>query len=68
MLVTAAIVASFNKDRNNYQAEVSFFRLILICLFVVFRPTREFFTHMETSPMPVKGCKFLPIMLDTHGH
>ena len=21
-------------------------------------PTREFFTHMETSPLPVKGCKF----------
>ena len=24
----------------------------------VYRPTREFFTHMETSPLPVKGCKF----------
>ena len=27
----------------------------------VFRPTREFFSHMETSPMPVKGCKFWPL-------
>ena len=27
-------------------------------LFVVFRPIREFFTHMETLPLPVKGCKF----------
>ena len=26
-------------------------------LFEVFRPTREFFTHMETLPLPVKGCK-----------
>ena len=24
----------------------------------VFRPTREFFSHLETSPLPVKGCKF----------
>ena len=30
----------------------------LICLFGVYRPTREFFTHMETSPLPVKACKF----------
>ena len=30
----------------------------LICLCGVYRPTREFFTHMETSPLPVKGCKF----------
>ena len=37
------------------------------CLFWVYRPTQEFFTLMETSPLPVKGCKFWP-MLDTHGH
>ena len=30
-----------------------------VCLFGVYRPTREFFTHMETSPLPVKDCKFL---------
>ena len=35
--------------------------------FGVYRPTREFFTDMETSPLPVKGCKFWP-MLGTHGH
>ena len=38
------------------------------CLFVcssrVYRPTREFFTHMETSLLPVK---FWPV-LGTHGH
>ena len=28
----------------------------------VFRPTREFFTHMETSPLPLKGWKFLPML------
>ena len=29
-----------------------------ICLFGVYRPTRECFTHMKMSPLPVKGCKF----------
>ena len=23
----------------------------------IFRPTREFFTHLETSPLQEKGCK-----------
>ena len=43
---------------------------VFVCsfrLFWAYRPTRKFFTHMETSPLPVKGCKFLP-MLGTHGH
>ena len=41
---------------------------LFVCLFEVCRPTREFFTHMETtSPLPVKGCKFFP-MLGTHSH
>ena len=38
------------------------------CLFGVYRSTREFFTHIMTSPLPVKGCQFGPIpMLGTHG-
>ena len=40
--------------------------LTKVCLFGVFRPTREFFTHMETSPLSLKGCKFWH-MLDTYG-
>jgi hypothetical protein len=28
-------------------------------LFTVLRPAQEFFTYMETSPLPVKGCKIL---------
>ena len=31
---------------------------ILVCLFVVLHPTREFFTHNETSPLPVKALLF----------
>jgi hypothetical protein len=26
-------------------------------LFTVLRPAQESFTYMETSPLPVKGCK-----------
>ena len=33
----------------------------------VWSPTREVFTYMETSPLPVKGCKFWP-MLVTYSH
>ena len=32
---------------------------LFVCLFGVFRPTREFFTYMETSPWPVKGLQIL---------
>ena len=32
-----------------------------------YRPTRESFTNMETSPLQVKGCKFLR-MFGIHGH
>ena len=38
-----------------------------VCLFGVIRPTRDFFIYMETSPLPVKGCKFLPLLVN-HGH
>ena len=31
---------------------------VFVCLFGVLRPTREFFTHMETSPLPVKAADF----------
>ena len=30
----------------------------IACLFGVFCPTRDFLTHLETSPLPVKGSKF----------
>ena len=37
-------------------------KVIDVCLFRVFRPTRECFTHMEMSPWSVKGCKFLSLL------
>ena len=38
-----------------------------VCLFGVLRPTQEFFTHIGTSLLSLKGFKFWPI-LGTHGH
>lgn len=39
----------------------------LFYLFILgFAPIREFSTHVETSPLTVKGCKILPIF-GTHG-
>ena len=32
-----------------------------------FHPSREFFTHMETSPLPVINCKVWP-MFGAYGH
>ena len=40
---------------------------IMFCLFIWSLSSHSIFTHMETSPLPVKGCKFWP-MLGTHGH
>ena len=40
----------------------SFFCVVLVWVFLFvrgFSPTRELFPHMETSQLPVKGCKFL---------
>ena len=31
---------------------------LFVYLFGAYHPTQEFFTHIEMSPFPVKGCKF----------
>ena len=55
----------FQRCRENTKKSARHY--LFVCLFRVFHPTREFFTHLETSPLPVKGCKFWP-MLGTHCH
>ena len=40
---------------------------LFACLFGNFCPTRDFFTHLETSPLTVKGYKFSS-MLSGHSH
>ena len=41
-----------------------YFVCLFVCLFGfgVHCPAREFFTYMDTSPLPVKGCKFRPML------
>ena len=34
---------------------------LFVCLYGVYRTTREFFTHMGTSSLPVKGCKLIDL-------
>ena len=41
--------------------------LRIFCLLWVLSPTREFFNHMEMSPLPKKGFKFW-LVISTHGH
>ena len=60
---TNTILARHCQNKNQVKGAGRLF----ICLFGVFRPTREFFTHFGTSPLPVKGCKCL-LMLGTFGH
>ena len=42
----------------------------ILCLFGFFRPSREIFTNMETTPLAVKGCKFrrMPIVWQWRCH
>ena len=59
MLVSTVLISS---NRN----EGHVIRLF-VCMFGGYRPTRKFFTHIETSSLPVKGYTFWP-MLGTHDH
>ena len=47
--------------------DIPIFFYCFVCLFGVFRPNRKFFTHLETSPLPVKGYKFWPWPLISEG-
>ena len=40
---------------------------ILVCLYFDCRPSREFFTHVQTSLLSVKGCKTFPFFLGGGG-
>ena len=49
------LTAYMSLKLNNYQLYCLFvflFVCLFVCLFVVYRPTRKFFTYMETSPLP----------------
>ena len=53
--------------RKSVRIGASHLHQAYVCLIWVFRPTRGFFTEMETSPLAVKRCEFWP-MLSTHGY
>ena len=48
--------------QNQYQRSTAFIYLFVCVFFGVYRLTWEFFTYIETSPLPVKGCKFWPML------
>ena len=47
-----------NRYKLNWKLNKYCIVLFVLCLFGVYRPTQEFFTHLETSPLPVKGWIF----------
>jgi hypothetical protein len=51
---------SVNNDAREFS--LSDEEMLVGWLFPVLRPTQECFTYMETSPLPVKGCKFRPML------
>ena len=40
------------------KSDIHMNEFLFVCLLGVYRPTQEFFTHIKTPPLPVKGCKF----------
>jgi hypothetical protein len=48
-----------NSDDNDNTCIVIITYRLIDWIFTVLRPAQEFFTYMETSPLPVKGCKIL---------
>ena len=65
--VPQSIVLKLQKNNQNLTSilntHVKYMKIIFrnyyfVCLFGFFRPTREFFTHLQTSPLPVMGCKY----------
>ena len=57
------------KNLSKKQCEINYWVFCLFACLFVCHPTISisFLTHTETSPLPVKGCKFWPV-LDTDGH
>ena len=58
---------SYNLPTINYFSHIKIYRIIslFVCMFRIFHPTWEFFTHLEMSPLLERGYKFWP-MLGTH--
>ena len=46
------------RGKKFFLKRVNVHDLVCLVLIGVYCPSREFFTHMEMSPLPMKGCKF----------
>jgi hypothetical protein len=44
-------------SKTLHVAELRDFSIMFVCLFTVVSPAQEYFTYMETSPLPEKGNK-----------
>ena len=57
-ILYSKIEIKVSKEHTKNSTSFFLFVCLFVCLFVQgFRPTGEFFTHKESSPLPVKGCK-----------
>ena len=61
--ISSSIVAVWFLLDLSYREQL----LLLVCLFGVYRPTRDYFTHIKTSPLP-RAADFDLWSIGTHGH
>ena len=62
IVVMVSITMAFLYVLWNVRSTLKNIMLWVFFIFEVFLLTRKFFTHMETLPLPVKGCKFCPML------
>ena len=60
---------SYNLPTINHFSHNKIYRIIslFVCMFRIFHPTGEFFTHLEMLQLLARGYKFWP-MISTHDH
>ena len=51
----------YYSKKNQAKIQYTSNNYTFVCLFWVFHHTREMFTHMEMSPLPVKDCKYFDL-------
>jgi hypothetical protein len=56
-IIKNLLVKEFSKAPNRYVSRRGLIQVLVGCLLAVLRPAQGYFTYMETSTLPVKGCK-----------
>ena len=62
MLNTVYLISLFELLNKGHNVCIFVISIVLFVCLGFFVPLEEFFTHMETSPLPVKGCKLWPVL------